>query len=398
MPPNPPRRRTRPGRGHSASRFAWTLRTLAIPHWVKNPIDAFVLARLDKAGLKPSTPAGRVALLRRVTYDLTGLPPTLKELDDFLADDRPDAYARVVDRLLASPHFGERWAQHWLDVVRYAESNGYEHDGERPHAWRYRDYVVKAFNEDKPYDRFVTEQLAGDLLAGEAARKGVAGADLPEATELIAAGFNRCGQVHQTVGNLDTEMLRQELLTEMTNGVGAAFLGLTVGCCRCHDHKFDPLPQSDYYRLQAFFSAAQPKEIDLSTEAERAEVKRRNHEVDAKIAPLTKQTADIEAPVRARLSAAKKAKLEAPYREALAVEADKRTPEQKKLVEQSGVLVKVTWDEIVDALPTAERAKRAALREQIHALEAQRPAPRRRRGLLRRTVRPSSPTSSSAAT
>ncbi len=345
------------------------------PHWVKNPIDAFVLARLDKAGLKPSTPAGRVALLRRVTYDLTGLPPTLKELDDFLADDRPDAYARVVDRLLASPHFGERWAQHWLDVVRYAESNGYEHDGERPHAWRYRDYVVKAFNDDKPYDRFLTEQLAGDLLAGEAARKGIAGADLPEATELIAAGFNRCGQVHQTVGNLDAEMLRQELLTEMTNGVGAAFLGLTVGCCRCHDHKFDPLPQSDYYRLQAFFSAAQPKEIDLSTPAERAEVKRRNDEIDAKIAPLTKQAADIEAPVRRRLSAAKKAKLEAPYREALAVEADKRTPDQKKLVEQSGVLVKVTWDEIVDALPTAERAKRAALREQIHALEAQRPAP-----------------------
>jgi hypothetical protein len=345
------------------------------PHWVKNPVDAFVLARLDKAGLKPSAPAGRIALLRRVTYDLTGLPPTLKELDDFLADDRPDAYARVVDRLLASPHFGERWAQHWLDVARYAETNGYEADGERPYAWRYRDYVVKAFNDDKPYDRFLTEQLAGDLLAGEAARKGAAGADRPEATELIAAGFNRCGPVHQTSGNVDAAVLRQELLTEMTNGVGAAFLGLTVGCCRCHDHKFDPLPQSDYYRLQAFFSAAQPKEIDLSTAAERAEYERCKHEMDAKIAPLTKLAADIEAPVRDRLSAAKKAKLEAPYREALAVEADKRTPEQKKLVEQTGVLVKVTWDEIVDALPTAERVKRAALREQIHTLEAQRPAP-----------------------
>jgi hypothetical protein len=345
------------------------------PRWVKNPIDAFVLARLDKAGLAPSAPAGRVALLRRITYDLTGLPPTLQELDDFLADDRPDAYGRVVDRLLASPHFGERWAQHWLDVVRYAETNGYEADGERPHAWRYRDYVVKAFNDDKPYDRFLTEQLAGDLLAGEAARKGVAGADRPEAMDLIAAGFNRCGPVHETSGNLDKAVLRQEALTEMTNGVGAAFLGLTVGCCRCHDHKFDPLPTSDYYRLQAFFSAAQPKEIDLSTAAERAEYERRKLEMDAKIAPLKKQEEEIEAPIRARLSAAKKAKLEAPYREALAAEADKRTPEQKKLVEQSGVLVKVTWDEIVDALSTAERAKRAVLREQIHALEAQRPAP-----------------------
>ena len=144
------------------------------PTWIQNPIDAFVLARLDKAGLKPSPPAAKAALLRRVTYDLTGLPPTPKEIDDFLADDRPDAYERVVERLLASPHFGERWAQHWLDVVRYAETNGYEADGERPHAWRYRDYVVQAFNDDMPYDRFVTEQLAGDLLepgADAAARR-----------------------------------------------------------------------------------------------------------------------------------------------------------------------------------------------------------------------------------
>ena len=345
------------------------------PDWAKNPIDAFVLSRLDKAGLKPSRPAERSALLRRVTYDLTGLPPTPKELDDFLADDRPDAYARVVDRLLASPHFGERQAQHWLDVVRYAESNGYEADGERPNAWRYRDYVVKAFNDDKPYGRFLTEQLAGDLLAGEAARKGVSGTDKAEAEWLIAAGFNRCGPAHQTSGNVDAAMLRQEMLTEMTNGVGAAFLGLTVGCARCHDHKFDPIPQADYYRLQAFFSAAQPKDIDLSTPDERADYAHRAEELNAKIAPLLKQAADIEAPVRERLREAKKARLEAPYREALAVAADQRTPEQKKLAEQADILIKVTWDEIVDALPPADREKRAALREQAHALEAQRPSP-----------------------
>ena len=286
------------------------------PTWVKNPIDAFVLARLDKAGLKPSPPASKAALLRRVTYDLTGLPPTPKELDDFLADDRPDAYERVVDRLLASPHFGERQAQHWLDVARYAESNGYEADGERPNAWRYRDYVVKAFNDDMPYDRFLTEQLAGDLM-----NQGADAPRSPEADEhLIAAGFNRCGPVHQTSGNVDQAVLRQELLTEMTNGVGAAFLGLTVGCARCHDHKFDPIPQADYYRLQAFFSAAQPKEIDLATPAERDENQRQNEELNAKIAPLRKQAADIEAPVRDRLREAKKAKLEAPYRDALAVE------------------------------------------------------------------------------
>ena len=361
----------------------WTFRSpvrvdpphISDAHWPKNPIDAFVLARLDKAGLKPSPPAARAALLRRVTYDLTGLPPTLKELDDFLADERPDAYARVVDRLLGSPHFGERWAQHWLDVARYADSNGYEADGERPHAWRYRDYVVKAFNDDKPYDRFLTEQLAGDLLAGEAARKGVSGTDKAEAEWLIAAGFNRCGPVHQTSGNVDPALSRQEVLTEMTNGVGAAFLGLTVGCARCHDHKFDPIPQTDYYRLQAFFSAAQPKEIDLSTPAEREEYAHRSDELNAKIAPLRKQVADVETPVRDRLREAKKAKLEEPYRESLAVEAGKRTPEQKKLAEQAEVLVKVTWDEIVDALPPADRAKRAALRQQANVVEAQRPAP-----------------------
>ena len=142
------------------------------PALAENPIDAFVLARLDKAGLKPSPAAARAALLRRVTYDLTGLPPTPQELDDSSTTTRPDAYVRVVERLLASPHYGERWAQHWLDVVRYAESNGYESDGERPHAWRYRDYVVRSFNEDKPYDRFLTEQMAGDLLAKEAVPHG----------------------------------------------------------------------------------------------------------------------------------------------------------------------------------------------------------------------------------
>jgi hypothetical protein len=345
------------------------------PNWVQSPIDAFVLARLDKAGLKPSPPAARAALLRRVTYDLIGLPPTPKELDDFLVDDKPGAYERVVDRLLASPHFGERWAQHWLDVTRYAETNGYEADGERPNAWRYRDWVVRAFNDDMPYDRFVTEQLAGDLLAGEAARKGVAGAHKPEAQWLIAAGFNRCGPVHQVSGNLDPAVGRYEVLTEMTNGVGAAFLGLTIGCARCHDHKFDPIPQSDYYRLQAFFSAAQWKDIDLSTPAERDENQRRNEELNAKVAPLKKEAADIEAPVRDRLREAKKAKLEATYRDALAVNPDKRTPEQKKIAEQGEVLIKVTWDEIVDALPPADRAKRAELRQQANVLEAQRPAP-----------------------
>jgi hypothetical protein len=336
--------------------------------WVRTPIDAFVLARLERAGLKPSPPADRATLLRRVSIDLTGLPPTPEELERFLNDSRPDAYERVVERLLASPHYGERWAQHWLDVARYAESNGYELDAERPHAWHYRDYVIHAFNEDRPYDRFLTEQIAGDLLA---ARQAAA----PPRDLLIATGFHRCGPIHLVSGNTDPEVNRQEVLTEMTVGVGAAFLGLTVGCARCHDHKFDPITQKEYYRLEAFFAATQPKDVDLSSAEERAERERRAKPLTERLAALKKQVADLEAPYRQRLTEAKKAKLEPMYRAALAVAADKRTPEEQKLAAHAQILIKVTWDELVAALAPADRAKRAALRAQIHALEAELPPP-----------------------
>jgi hypothetical protein len=336
--------------------------------WVRTPVDAFILARLEKAALRPAPEAARATLLRRVTFDLTGLPPTPEELDAFLSDTRPDAYERVVERLLASPHYGERWAQHWLDVARYAESNGYEGDAERPHAWRYRDWVIRAFNEDLPYDQFLTEQLAGDLMArGKDARE--------HADEVVASGFNRCGPVHVVGGNTDPEVNRQEVLTEMTNEVGAAFLGLTLGCARCHDHKFDPISQRDYYRLQAFFAAAQPKEIDIATPEEKSNHDRRAAELNARLAPLRKEVAELEAPYKARLTEAKKAKLEPKYRDALAVEPKKRTPEQVKLAADAEPLIKVTWDEIVGALTPADRERRAGLRAKLHELEAQLPPP-----------------------
>src|SRR5262249_24348769 len=231
------------------------------------------------------------------------------EQETFLSDKRPDAYERLVERLLASPHYGERWAQHWLDIVRYAESNGYEADGERQHAWRYRDYVVQALNADTPYDRFLTEQLAGDQLAR--------GKDRQRNSDLqVASGFNRCGPVHLTVGNVDREINRQEVLTEMTTGVGAAFLGLTIGCARCHDHKFDPISQADYYRLQSFFASAQPKEIDIATTNERAAQANTLAALNAQIAPLQKLVADLDAPYQARLREGKRAGLEKKYREA----------------------------------------------------------------------------------
>jgi hypothetical protein len=330
-------------------------------------VDAFVLARLEQAGLTPAPPASRATLLRRVTFDLIGLPPTPQEIEDFVSDRRPDAYECVVERLLASPHYGERWTQHWLDVVRFAESNGYELDAERPHAWRYRDYVIRAFNHDMPYDRFVTEQLAGDKLASGQAS---ANAEL-----LVATGFNRCGQIHLVSGNTDPEVNRLEVLTEMTDAVGSVFLGLTLGCARCHDHKFDPISQADYYRLQGFFAAAQPREVAIAVGAERAAVEQRLHAIEAQIAPLQKRITDLEAPYRERLNKEKLARLEPKYRAALAVPAAKRNAEQKRLVADAEPLLKISWDEVLATLNPADRKRRAAWRSTILTLEDKKPPP-----------------------
>jgi uncharacterized protein DUF1553/uncharacterized protein DUF1549 len=208
--------------------------------WVSNPIDAFILSDLEAKGLRPAPPADKITLLRRVTLDLIGLPPTPDEVEGFLADSSPQAYETVVDRLLSSPRYGERWARHWLDLARYAESEGFKSDETRPNAWRYRDYVIRSFNSDKPYDRFIREQIAGDELWP----------DDPDAR--IATAFNRHYPDESNARNLLQR--RQEILNDITDTVGSVFTGLTFGCARCHDHKFDPILQTDYYRLQAFFA------------------------------------------------------------------------------------------------------------------------------------------------
>ncbi|AWM39052.1 hypothetical protein GobsT_26780 [Gemmata obscuriglobus] len=332
-----------------------------------NPIDAFVRARLDAEGLKPSPRADKLTLIRRLTLDLTGLPPTPAEVEAFLTDERPGAYETLVDRLLASPHFGERWATHWLDVVRFAETNGYELDAERPHAWRYRDYVVNSFNADKPYDQFVREQIAGDEMADKDAKRR------PEL--LIATGMHRCGPVHLVSGNLDQEVLRQEVLTEMVNGIGSTFLGLTFACTRCHDHKFDPLSAGDYYRLQAFFANAKYTETDFATAEQRDARNKRVEAITAKTAPLKKQIAELDAPVRAKVAKEKREKLEPRFKDALDVPADNRTPAQKALAAQAKTLTNVSWDEVLAAMAPDHLAKRAKLREQLHTLEARMPPP-----------------------
>ncbi len=235
--------------------------TPAVPKLAKNPIDAFVLARLKQEGLLSSPKADRTTLIRRAYFDLIGLPPTPAEIDAFVADRAPNAWEKLVDRLLANSHYGERWGQHWLDVARYAESDGFEYDTHRNGAWRYRDYVIQAFNSDKPFDKFLMEQLAGDEIA-------------PANEEMrIAAGFQRLGPLRKNAGNQDVASNRNEVLTEMTNAVGAALLGVTLGCARCHDHKFDPIRQADYYRIQSYFAATNEEDIVHAPAEEQAAFK-----------------------------------------------------------------------------------------------------------------------------
>src|SRR5579859_3737193 len=208
--------------------------------WVKNEIDAYVLAKLEEKNLAPAPPADRLTLIRRATLDLTGLLPTPEEVQAFVSDSSPEAFTKVVDRLLASPRYGERWARHWLDLARYADSEGFKSDETRPNIWRYRDYVIDSFNQDKPYDRFMKEQIAGDELYPR------------DPAALVATGFNRHFPDESNARKLMER--RQEILNDITDTVGATFLGLTFACARCHDHKFDPILQADYYRLQAFFA------------------------------------------------------------------------------------------------------------------------------------------------
>src|SRR2546421_2000302 len=227
--------------------------------WVRNSIDAFILARLEKNGIAPSPEADRVTLVRRLSLDLLGLPPTPEALDEFLRDTRPDAYEQWVDRLLASPHYGERWGRWWLDAARYPDSNGYSIDAPRQ-IWKYRDWVIDALNADMPFDRFTIEQIAGDLL--------------PNATldQRIATGFHRNTPINQE-GGIDPEQFRVDAVADRVTTTGQVFLGLTLGCCRCHDHKYDPLTQAEYYRFFAFYNNQDEPNLDL---ADPATVAKRN--------------------------------------------------------------------------------------------------------------------------
>jgi len=227
--------------------------------WAWNDVDRFILAALEAKGLKPSPEADRRTLIRRATFDLIGLPPTPEEVEAFVKDASPQAWERVVDRLLASPHYGERWGRHWLDLARYADSSGFHNDLDRPHAWRYRDYVIRSFNEDKPYARFIAEQLAGDEVSGA------------DEETLVATGFCRNGPSNDDNMGNNKEQYRLDELDDVISTTSTVFLGLTVGCARCHDHKYDPVTSADYYSLLAVFNGTVkrgvPKESDEKDKA-----------------------------------------------------------------------------------------------------------------------------------
>lgn len=270
--------------------------------WVKTPIDSFILAKLESQKLTPAAPADKRTLLRRVTFDLTGLPPTIEEMNKFLADDSKEAYEKVVDRLLASPDYGIRWGRHWLDVARYADSNGLDENLAYGNAWRYRDYVVNSFNDDKPFDRFLVEQIAGDLLPGANEKT------------MIATGFLALGA--KVLAEPDREKLEMDTIDEQLDTIGKAFLGMTFGCVRCHDHKFDPVKQTDYYSLAAIFKGTKTfgkrqsrgiqkwHENSLASEEELKKFKEINKQIAAKKSAITKfknkSIADIRTKARSQ--------------------------------------------------------------------------------------------------
>jgi mono/diheme cytochrome c family protein len=253
--------------------------------WARTPIDHFILAKLEQRGLSPSAPARKTTLIRRLALDLTGLPPTLKEIDEFVSDQSPDAYEKLVERLLASPHYGERWGRWWLDAARYADTNGFEKDLPRS-IWPYRDWVIKAFNRDLPFDQFTVEQLAGDLLPN------------PTLDQRVATGFLRNSMLNQE-GGVDPEQFRVEGLIDRVDAVGKAFLGLTVACAQCHTHKFDPVKHDEYYKFYAFLNSDDEPEIEVPSE----EVSRKRAEIQAKVRQIEDDLIARDSDLPARMAA-----------------------------------------------------------------------------------------------
>ncbi len=341
--PSPAGEKADDSRGHWAFRPPLRPSLPVVRHegLARNPIDRFVLARLEREGIVPSVEADRPTLIRRLSLDLIGLPPEPAEVDAFCSDNRPDAYERLVDRLLASPHYGERWGRHWLDLARYADSNGFTIDTPRE-IWKYRDWVIDAFNHDLPFDEFVIEQFAGDLLPGATT------------SQKIATGFHRNTLVNEE-GGIDHEQFRVEAVADRVNTTGVVFLGLTLGCARCHDHKYDPISTREYYQFFAFLNNQAEPTLDLAA----PEVAARRQAIRKRIAGLEERLDEPLKAALAQLPASVKAKEERDLQVILNLRPDQRTSGQKK------------------KLATFFRAKNPAFRkafDEIDALKKQEPS------------------------
>jgi hypothetical protein len=333
-----------------------------------NPIDAFVFPQMKAEHVQPGPEADRRTLARRLYFDLTGLPPTPEEMETFLADTSSEAYERLVDGLMASPHYGEHWGRMWLDVIRYSDSNGFDWDEFRPQAWRFRDYVIRSLNADKPFNRFICEQLAGDeMLAGPPKNDA-------EQDCLIATGYLRVGPYDNSAKQFG-EMLqcRTQVLSDLVETTGAAFLGLNLSCCRCHNHKFDPISTQDYYRMRAFFEGVQASDdLPLDLASRQTAVKEHNDGLDAGIKNRQDLIAGILKPVSARLAARKVAKLNAEDQALLKHDIDGADAETQKSVRKLQRFVAVKEPEIEAALTPDEKARRDHLKAEMEALQVKR--------------------------
>lgn len=335
----------------------------------QNRVDPSIAASLQVSGHHMSRPADRRTLIRRITFDLIGLPPTPEEVDEFLYDTSPDAFDRVVDRLLSSPHYGEAWGRNWLDVVRFAETAGFKEDPLRPNAYTYRDYVIKAFNRDLAWDRFVTDQLAGDELYPD------------DAESLAATGYCRMWPDESNASNI--RQARQSSLDDLTANIGAAFLGLSIGCAQCHDHKFDPLLQSDYYQLQAYFAGIVLEDkMPVGTHTELTEFRRSEGAWLDATASLRRELNSVERPARYQMQGERRMKFPADVLEALDMPFEDRNTMQRQLAFYSARQMNVKEDDIPKYLDDAAKARREELLQQMADAVTRQPRPTREANVM----------------
>ncbi|MCY2964753.1 MAG: DUF1549 domain-containing protein [Planctomycetota bacterium] len=329
---------------------------------VQNPVDAFLLSRLEEKGLSFAPVATRRDLIRRVKFDLTGLPPTPAEITEFVNDSAPDAYERLVDRLLASPQYGEHWGRFWLDIVRYAETAGFNADPVRPLAWKYRDWVIQAFNNDLPFDRFVEQQIAGDELFP----------DDPQAR--LATGYILMWPDESNASNI--LLARQESLNDLTGNVGSVFLGVSIGCAQCHNHKFDPIPQRDFFRLQAFFSGlVRCDSAAVGPLPELVAWQKLDDEWLQQTQPQRLELQKLEAEARVKAAGDRRMKFPQVVLEAIDTPPELRTTMQRQLAFWCERQMGITDEGIVAALSPEQKQRRIELRKQLADAQGKRPKP-----------------------